>query len=96
MKIEDIIALTNAGWGKDEILRMAAIESPPVPKPAPEPEPKPTPEPEPKPAPEPENETIKLLKELTGLVRMNNINNINQPDNKPIDAAEVLAKIMNP
>ena len=83
MKINDIIALTNAGWSKDEIIRMAGIELPaPAPAPAPE--------------PAQENETIKLLKELTGLVRMGNINNINQPDQQQPDAAELLAKIMNP
>lgn len=109
MQIKDIIALTNAGWGKDEILRMVAMESPsapapaptpepaPAPAPAPEPAPAPAPEPAPAPIPEPaqETETIKLLKELTGIVRANNINNITQPDSKPEDAAELLAKIMN-
>ena len=31
MKINDIIALTNAGWSKQEIMKMAGIESNPAP-----------------------------------------------------------------
>lgn len=31
MKISDIIALTNAGWSKQEIMKMAGIESNPTP-----------------------------------------------------------------
>lgn len=37
MKINDIIALTNAGWSKQEIMKMAGIESNPTPAGTPQP-----------------------------------------------------------
>ena len=91
MKISDIIALTNAGWTKDEICRIAGIE-----KPAPAPAPAPAPEPAPAPAENQESETIQLLKQLTGMIQNNNINNINQPPQNPQDPAELLAQILDP
>ena len=83
MKISDIIALTNAGWTKDEICRIAGIE-------------KPAPAPAPAPAENQESETIQLLKQLTGMIQNNNINNINQPPQNPQDPAELLAQILDP
>ena len=78
MKIDDIIALTAAGWSKAEICRIAGID---IPAPAPESE---------------ESETVKLLKQLTGMIQLGNINNIQQPENKPADPAEMLAQILDP
>ena len=102
MKIEDIISLTNAGWSKTEIMKLAGIESKPAPeekpivKPAEKPEEKPTEKPIEKPAENPEeNETLTLLKNLTQMMQKNNINNMQNSQNEPPDAAELLAKILD-
>lgn len=96
MKINDIIALTNAGWSKQEIMKMAGIESKPTPvvkpteeKPAEKP-------PEEKPAEKPEeNETLSLLRNLTQMMQRNNINNMQNTTPEQPDAAELLAKILD-
>lgn len=87
MKIEDIISLTNAGWSKSEIMRLAGIESKPTPEVKP---------PEEKPAEKPEeNETLSLLRNLTQMMQRNNINNMQNPTPEQPDAAELLAKILD-
>ena len=94
MKIEDIISLTNAGWSKTEIMKLAGIESKPAPeeKPAEQPAEKPIE----KPAENPEeNETLMLLKNLTQMMQKNNINNMQNSQPEPPDAAELLAKILD-
>ena len=96
MKIEDIISLTNAGWSKSEIMRLAGIESKPTPEVKP-PEEKPAEKPpEEKPAEKPEeNETLSLLRNLTQMMQRNNINNMQNPKPEQPDAAELLAKILD-
>lgn len=111
MKIDDIIALTNAGWSKQEITRMAGIESNPTPAGTPQPvnmplvnPPAGTPEPvnmptvnPPAGTPQPaeENETLSLLRNLTQMMQRNNINNMQNPTPEQPDAAELLAKILD-
>lgn len=102
MKIEDIIALTHSGWSKDEIVKMAGIESKPAPaeKPAEKPVEKPAEKPIEKPVEKPtenpeENETLTLLRGLTQMMQKNNINNMQNPQPEQPDAAELLAKILD-
>ena len=93
MKIIDIIALTNAGWSKQEIMKMAGIESNPVPAGNPTPAGNPVPAGNPQPAEE--NETLSLLRNLTQMMQRNNINNMQNPAPEQPDAAEMLAKILD-
>lgn len=102
MKIEDIISLTNAGWSKTEIMKLAGIESKSAPeeKPIEKPAEKPIEKPIEKPAEKPtenaeENETLTLLKNLTQMMQRNNINNMQNQHPEPPDAAELLAKILD-
>lgn len=105
MKIEDIISLTNAGWSKREIMRLAGIENKPTPEvnpPEEKPAEKPPEEkhaekpPEEKPAEKhEENETLSLLRNLTQMMQRNNINNMQNPTPEQPDAAELLAKILD-
>lgn len=111
MKINDIIALTNAGWSKQEIMKMAGIESNPTPAGSPEPVKMPTVTlltgnpppvnmptvnpPAGTPQPTEENETLSLLRNLTQMMQRNNINNMQNPTPEQPDAAELLAKILD-
>ena len=105
MKIEDIIALTHSGWSKQEIMKMAGIESNPAPvnmpavnPPAGNPAPVNMPAGNPpagNPAPAEENETLSLLRNLTQMMQRNNINNIQNPQPEQPDAAELLAQILD-
>ena len=75
MEAKDVINLVNAGFSKDDILKMFPETQPqptpepqPQPQPTPEPQlqPQPTPEPQPSPQPQPENDqTAETIKSLT-------------------------------
>ena len=107
MKINDIIALTNAGWSKQEIMKMAGIESNQTPAGSPTPAGNPPAgnpppvnipavnQPTGNPQPAEENETLTLLRNLTQMMQKNNINNIQNPTPEQPDAAELLAKILD-
>lgn len=60
MDTKDIINLVNAGFSKEDILKMFP-ETQPQPQPQPTPEPQPQPSPEPQPANDQTAETIKNL-----------------------------------
>ena len=65
MEAKDVINLVNAGFSKDDILKMFP-ETQPQPTPEPQPQPQPTPEPQPSPQPQPENDqTAETIKSLT-------------------------------
>ena len=53
MTYEEIMNLVNAGFNRDEILRLAGMAAAPAPDPEPAPAPAPAPDPEPSPAPAP-------------------------------------------
>lgn len=105
MTIQDIIALANAGFNKDQIAAMAAA---PAPEPAPESEPAPAPahapEPAPAPAPAPAPEPAQpaydadaLMREILGIksaIQMGNIQTLTQPE--PMKTEDVLASILSP
>ena len=92
-------------------MKMAGIESNPVPAGTPQPvnmptvnPPAGTPEPvkmptvnQPTGSPQPaeENETLSLLRNLTQMMQKNNINNMQNPTPEQPDAAELLAKILD-
>lgn len=102
MKLDERLALINAGYTKEEIAAFETEETP-APTPAPEqtPEDKPAPEPEQKPAPEqtpapaPAQDTIlEALNRLTNTIIKQNINGtvIQPAERSPEDAlAEVIA-----
>lgn len=109
MKLEEIMALVNAGYTKEEI---AALEQPanpePAPAPTPEPEPAPAPQPEPAPAPtptpapEPAQPTMadlmQSIAKLTSAVQANAIANSIIPggNNQQPAAEDMLAEIIRP
>ena len=77
MEAKDVINLVNAGFSKDDILKMFSETQPqpqpapepqpqPQPQPAPEPQPQPQPQPAPEPQPQPANDqTAETIKNLT-------------------------------
>lgn len=105
MKLEEIMALVNAGYTKEEI---AALEQPanPEPAPAPAPEPAPAPQPEPAPAPTPAPEPaqptmadlMQSIAKLTSAVQANAIANSIIPggNNQQPAAEDMLAEIIRP
>lgn len=76
MKINDIIALTNAGWSKQEIMKMAGIES------------NPTPAGNPVPAGNTEPVKMPTVTLLTGNPPPVNMPTVNQPTGSPQPAEE--------
>ena len=88
MDFESMLKLVNAGFTKDEILKMTQ------PTPTPEPQPTPTPEPQPTPTPEPkatqtgnENEIIsQLTAQVTDLAKIVKDIQSNNVKNAKIDA----------
>ena len=93
MKIEDIIALCNAGFTKAEIMKAANTET----KPETEPETKPETTPETK----PENsaaglvETVKALAETVKALQAANVGKDVSGGNKPETAENILEKLIN-
>ena len=91
MNYNEIIKLLDAGYSREEILKMDSKE----PEPAPEPEPEPTPEPAPDPTAaimtEVKDMFAEMRKELTAMNIMNS--RLQDDRNEPED---ILANIINP
>ena len=92
MKYEDIIKLIDAGYSRDEILKMN--------DPAPEPESEPEPEPEPEPAPAPDmsammDEMKTMFADLTKELMAANIMHSRRAGEDDTDE-DIIAKIINP
>nr|DAH20317.1 MAG TPA: hypothetical protein [Caudoviricetes sp.] len=85
MKINDIIALTNAGWSKQEIMKMAGIESNPTPAGTPQPVNMSVINP---PAGTPEPVKMPTVTLLTGNPPPVNMPTVNQPTGTPQPAEE--------
>ena len=108
MTLNEIIALVNAGFTKDEIAKLSAPT--PVPAPAPEPTPAPAPTPAPTPAPAqlpvihtPDdasqqmfNNLLQQMSQLTQAVYQNNILNSQNQIPQERTAADITAEIINP
>ena len=98
---EDILILSKAGFNAQQIAGLSMIQNQPAPAPAPAPAPSPAPapapapSPAPAPAPAPADPVLAELQKLTGLMQMQNINNINQP-HKAETPEDILASIINP
>ena len=101
MKAEDILALVNAGYTKEEIAAMGTTPEPEKkPEPAPEPEKKPVPEPEQKQEPAPANnqvaELTQQMSKLIATLQANAIANSSlTPQHQP-SAEDTLAEIIRP
>lgn len=102
MKIEDIIALTNAGWSKEEIIKMSELEQKEPEKKEPEqkePEKKEPEQKEPE-KKEPEQkedkmaEILQRLEQISSGIQKGAIRDSQQPQRESVEDA--LAKIINP
>ena len=80
---EDILILSKAGFNAQQIAGLSMIQNQPAPAPAPAT------------APAPVDPVLQELQKLTGLMQMQNINNINQPP-KSETPEDILASIINP
>ena len=102
MKYEEIMNLVNAGFTKDEILRLAGMApAEPAPDPEPAPAPAPAPEPAPAPAPAPVPQPQDMLGQILGKfdemsrsMQELAIKQSQQP--KPETADDILAAIIRP
>ena len=97
MKVEEILALTKAGFTKEEIIQLAAMQLPegvmdPVEEPSPEP-PKEEPKEEPKDDPRLDDVINKLEKLSSGMEQLA-IRESRMPERET--AEQALAKIINP
>ena len=88
---EDILILSKAGFNAQQIAGLSMIRNNPAPAPAPDSATAPAPAP----APAPVDPVLQELQKLTGLMQMQNINNINQPP-KTETPEDILASIINP
>lgn len=98
MKIEDIIALINAGWSKEEIIRMSELEQKEPEQKEPEQKEQEPKEPEKK---EPETakddkmaEILQRLEQISSGIQKGAIRDSQQPQRESVEDA--LAKIINP
>ena len=93
---EQILAINDAG--KAKAVPNANVTPTPTPNPTPNPNPNPnTPAPDPNATPTPnESETVKMLKEMLGLMRAGNINGIGITPPVEKDASDILAEIIDP
>lgn len=104
MTKETLIALVNAGFTKQEILKyFTEEESSPAPAPTPTPAPAPQPaspvEPAPIPTPTPApsiNNEIETLRNLIAQAQTMNLLNIQTPTPQPITAEDALASLIDP
>lgn len=103
MEIKDILALVNAGFTRDEIMKLSSDSSvnPPVAAPEAAAEaPTPAaaePAPEPAPAPVPDNsEVLAALKDLTQTIRKNAIMRDTMKPSEQPSAVDILASVINP
>lgn len=95
MNLERVYKLVDAGFTKDEIMRLMGY------KPNPSPAPAPTPAPAPAPAPAPDSglaDTLKLMQETLKQMQLANIGaSDNAPPRSDDDiASDFLAAIINP
>lgn len=104
MTKEQLNALINLGFTGEQILAINDAGKSKVTNPTPTPTPNPNPNP-PTPAPDPnvnptpnpnESETVKMLKEMLGLMRTGNINGIGITPPVEKDASDILAEIIDP
>ena len=101
MKVEEVLALVNAGYTKEEIAAMGATPEPEKkPEPASEPEKKPEPASEPEKKPEPANnqvaELTQQMSKLIATLQANAIANSSlTPPHQP-SAEDTLAEIIRP
>ena len=107
MNLERIYKLVDAGFTKDEIMRLLGYKPAPSPAPAPAPEPAPAPAPSPAPtpapapAPTPESALVDTLKQMQTTLQQMQLANIGAADNTPPRsdddiASDFLAAIINP
>jgi hypothetical protein len=76
MTMQDVLDLHRAGWSREEILAMM--------------QPQQVQQPQQPQQPGQESETVQLLREMLGMFRANNINNMGGAP-QSVDAAEILA-----
>ena len=109
MNLERIYKLVDAGFTKDEIMRLMGYKPTPAPAPAPTPAttPAPTPAPEPAPTPTsapipaPDSMLVDTLKQMQTTLQQMQLANIGAADNTPPRsdddiASDFLAAIINP
>ena len=106
MKIEDIIALTNAGWSKEEIIRMSELEQKEPEQKEPEQKEQKEPEQKEQELKEPEKkepdtskddkmaEILQRLEQISSGIQKGAIRDSQQPQRESVEDA--LAKIINP
>ena len=95
MNLERIYKLVDAGFSKDEIMRLMGY------KPAPAPAPAPSPAPTPAPAPASDSALVDTLKQMQTTLQQMQLANIVAADNAPPRsdddiASDFLAAIINP
>lgn len=95
MNLERVYKLVDAGFTKDEIMRLMGY------KPAPAPTPAPTPAPASTPAPAPDSALVDTLKQMQTTLQQMQLANIGAADNTPPRsdddiASDFLAAIINP
>ncbi len=97
MKPEELLALVNAGFTKDEIMTMFAPAAPTAPAAPAAPAPDPTPA---APAPDPTQAAIASLtdqvSQLAQIVQKSNLLSLQQPTPQPASAEDILATIIFP
>ena len=98
MKIEDIIALTNAGWSKEEIIRMSELEQKEPKQKEPEQKEQEPKEPEKKEPETPKDdkmaEILQILEQISSGIQRGAIRDSQQPERESV--GDALAKIINP
>ena len=99
MNLERVYKLVDAGFSKDEIMRLMGYK--PAPAPAPAPTPSPTPAPAPSPTPAPDSALVDTLKQMQTTLQQMQLANIGAANNDPPRsdddiASDFLAAIINP
>ena len=95
MNLERVYKLVDAGFTKDEIMRLMGYKPEPTPAPAPAPAPAPTP------APAPDSALVDTLKQMQTTLQQMQLANIGMTNNTPPRsdddiASDFLAAIINP
>lgn len=109
---EQIQAIDTIFAGSQTATAPAPMKTTPAPNPAPDPDPAPPkdtpakatdpaplppdPQPEPQPQVKEESETEKMLKEMLGIMRKGNINQMQVNTHTEETAEQILAKVLNP
>ena len=101
MNLERIYKLVDAGFTKDEIMRLVGYKPAPAPAPTPAPTPAPASTPAPAPAPAPDSALVDTLKQMQQTLQQMQLANIGAADNAPPRsdddiASDFLAAIINP